>query len=170
MTTEPGKRVQFEALVEPCKQRLWTFLLRLVQDRGRAEDLFQETLLRAWRGLPSYRDRGRFLSWLFRIAHNVVRDDTRRMATRPQLVVPQELPEVADASSADDLVTAGERRRRVSRCLSALTYEQREVFLLRLHSDLTFGAVAELTGAPLSTVINRMRDALAKLTEAMEND
>lgn len=164
------ERARFEALVEPCKRRLWTFLLRLVQDRTRAEDLFQETLLRAWRGLAGYRDQGRFLSWLFRIAHNVVRDDARRLATRPQLVVPRELPEIPDATGTDERVMAGEARRRVGRCLSDLPHEQREVFLLRMHSDMTFRAIAELTGAPLSTVINRMRDALVKLNQAMEYD
>ena len=168
--TEADNRAEFETLVEPCKQRLWTFLLRLVQNREQAEDLFQETLLRAWRGLPKYRDRGQSLSWLFRIAHNVVRDDWRRQARRPQLVMPDELPDVADAGRADDRLTARERQGRVSRGLRSLTFEQRQVFLLRVHTDMTFGAVAELIGAPLSTVINRMRDALAKLTEAVEDN
>jgi RNA polymerase sigma-70 factor (ECF subfamily) len=161
-------RALFEALVEPCRRVLWTFLLRLVGDRALAEDLYQETLLRAWKGLAGYHERGRFVSWLLRIAHNVVRDEARRRAARPTLVVPAELPEIAEDATAEHLVAAGEARHRVGDCVSQLTREQREVFLLRMHSDLDFKAIAELTGAPLSTVINRMRDALAKLSAAME--
>lgn len=160
----------FEALLEPCKRRLWTFLLRLVQDRALAEELYQETLLRAWRGLPAYEDDGRFLAWTFRIAHNVVRDERRRRAVRPTLVTGTELPEVADARRSDHRVEARERRRRVSRRLPLLTAAQREVLLLRMHSDLTFREIAELVEAPLSTVINRMRDALEKLDCEVEDD
>lgn len=169
LPTSPAAEA-FETLLEPCKRRLWTFLLRLVRDRALAEELYQETLLRAWRGLPTYEDDGRFLSWTFRIAHNVVRDERRRRAARPALVTGTELPEVADARRSDDRVDARERRRRVSRRLPLLTAGQREVLLLRMHSDLTFREIAELVEAPLSTVINRMRDALEKLDCGVEDD
>ena len=160
----------FEGLLEPCRKRVWTFLLRLAQNRTHAEDLYQDTLLRAWQALPTYRERGRFLSWLFRIAHNVVRDDRRRRASRPTLVVPIQLPDIPDSNRAGDKLEAGEKRRHLGRCLTLLTENQREVLLLRMHSDLTFRGIAELTGEPLSTVINRMRDALAKLGRAMEDE
>jgi RNA polymerase sigma-70 factor (ECF subfamily) len=167
---EPSADRLFELLLEPCRRPLWTFLARLVRDRSVAEDLYQETLLRAWRALPGYDERGRFSSWLFRIAHNVVRDHRRRRSARPVPVALPDRLEAVDPARADQQARAGEARRRVSEALSGLTEEQRHVFLLRLHSDLTFQAIADLTGAPLSTVINRMRDAMRKLERAMEAD
>ena len=160
----------FELMIEPCRRPLWTFLLRRVGDRAHAEDLYQETLLRAWRALPTYTEGGRLLSWLFRIAHNVVRDEGRRQAARPSLVGLPELPEVVDTRRADDRVEASQTRERLNEGLRRLTEEQLHVFLLRMHSDLTFQQIAELTEAPLSTVLNRMRDALRKLDSAMETD
>ena len=166
----PKAHLLFELMIEPCRRPLWTFLLRLVQDRTIAEDLYQETLLRAWRSLPAYHERGRFLSWLFRIAHNVVRDDRRRWNTRPLEVAMREVPEIAGPRRADERAEAGDVRRKLSQVLPDLTEGQRQVFLLRMHSDLTFQAIAELIEAPLSTVINRMRDALEKLEIAVETD
>ncbi len=161
-------RILFETLVEPCKRRLWIFIRRMVQDRAQAEDLYQETLLHAWRALPGYQEKGRFISWLLRIAHNVVRNHWRSRAARPVLVVPPELPEVSDQTESDHRLLASEVRGHLHGRLSQLTREQREVLLLRMHSDLSFGAIAELTGAPLSIVINRMRDALGKLADLMD--
>lgn len=169
MEREPAdSAVLFESLVEPCRRRLWTFVRRMVGDEATAEDLYQEALLHAWRALPGYRERGRFLSWLFRIAHNVVRNDRRKRGVRPVLVAPPDGLDPPDPATADDRLRAGEVRRRLDQQLHDLTTEQREVFLLRMHSDLSFREIAELTGAPLSTVINRMRDALGKLADVLE--
>lgn len=161
-------RDRFVVQLETSRRPLWSFLLRLIGDRSLAEEIYQETLLSAWRGYARYEECGRFRSWLFRIAHNLVRDEKRVRSMRPRLVQVEELVVAADEPTPEDQQLERERLARLSTALETLTLEQRETFLLRMHSGLRFRDIAELSGEPLSTVTNRMRDAVRKLSRAIE--
>ena len=152
----------FERLLRPYRGRVLAYLVRSCGDRSQAEDLLQDVLMRAWKGLGGYRASGRLTGWLFSIAHSVVIDRARGRAARPQLVGVPELETAAGDDPATRLLAA-ELEDRLLKVVAELSEAQRQVFLLRQHGDLKFREIAELRGEPLSTVLGHMHYAMNKL-------
>ena len=145
----------------------------MVRDRGLAEDLAQETFVKAYRALPTY-DTGRKLSsWLFKIAHNTALDHLRR---RQLDTVPlqSETEEGADyreiladdrADSPDTRVARSDLRQAFEEAVLELRAEHREVVLLRYQHGMSYQEIVDITGLPLGTVktnLHRARKALVR--------
>ena len=166
---QAGDARAFEVLVRRHRTPVFTFLVRLTGDRGRAEDLCQEAFLRVVRASAGWEERARFRTWLFRIARNLAVDEARRLGLRRA----EPLDPKPDEHTGDEPVTedpppdraadASLLRPKLLAALGALPPEQREVFLLREYSGLRFAAIAEVTGTPENTVKSRMRYALDAL-------
>jgi RNA polymerase sigma-70 factor (ECF subfamily) len=168
-----GDAGAFEVLVRRHRSPVFSFLLRLTGDRARAEDLCQEAFLRAIRGADGWEPRARFTGWLYRIARNLVLDEARRDEHRragpldpPGGGSPPRDPPAA-GPGPDEAAAAAELRPRLEAALASLPVEQREVFLLREHSGLSFPEIAEATGVNENTVKSRMRYALLALRERL---
>lgn len=170
-----GDVAALEALVEKYRRPLFGFILRMTEGREEAEDIFQETWIRAIRNLHRYRDR-RLLSWLFRIAHNVIIDRSRKkkpacslqdeshtgLTPADTLAAPNPAPD--QQHSQTDLGT------QIQHAISALPPEQRRVFVLRMDSELSFKEIAELESIPLNTALARMRYAIDKLRTTLATE
>jgi len=157
-----------EPLLVSFAPRVYGLLVRLVGRPDVAEDLMQETMLRAFRSLRTYRPEGKFRAWIFRIAVNLARDWVRRRPHEPATV----LDDPAETSPAPHLGIEAppdldaqhrEQRRRVEAVLARLPAADREVLLLRFYGDMAFKDVAKATGEPLGTVLARAHRALKKL-------
>ena len=155
----------FEVLVRRHRTPVYSFLARLTGDRARAEDLCQETFLKAVRASADWAPRARFQTWLYAIARNRAIDEARRQAFRRA----ERLEDAAGAApSADDpppdrAAEGALLRPKLEAALAALPEEQREVFLLREYAGLRFPEIAQVTGVPENTVKSRMRYALEAL-------
>jgi RNA polymerase sigma-70 factor (ECF subfamily) len=167
---QAGDARAFEGLVRRHRTPVFSVLLRLTGDRGRAEDLCQEAFLKVVKASPDWQERARFSTWLYAIARNLAVDEARRMVFRRaeslDAAAPGEgsRPEpAAEDPGPDRLADASLVRPKLEAALAALPPEQREVFLLREHAGLRFGEIAEVTGAPENTVKSRMRYALEAL-------
>jgi RNA polymerase sigma-70 factor, ECF subfamily len=167
---QAGDPRAFEVLVRRHRTPVFSFLLRLTGDRGRAEDLCQEAFLKVVKASAGWEERARFTTWLYAIARNLAVDEARRMAfrrTEPlQPEEPGERPRVEPAAEdplPDRAADAALVRPKLEAALAALPAEQREVFLLREHAGLRFAEIAEVTGTPENTVKSRMRYALEAL-------
>src|SRR5512140_857582 len=165
-----GDARAFEVLVRRHRTPIFSFLLRLTADRGRAEDLCQETFLKVVKASAGWEERARFTTWLYAIARNLAVDESRRMAfrrTEPLEPVRPDERRREEAASGDPLPDRAADdamiRPKLEAALQALPPEQREVFLLREYSGLRFGEIAEITGTPENTVKSRMRYALEAL-------
>ncbi|HEX9399999.1 MAG TPA: RNA polymerase sigma factor [Anaeromyxobacter sp.] len=160
----------FEELVRRHRTPLFSFLLRLTGDRGRAEDLCQETFLRVVRAAERWEPRALFRTWLYAVARNQAFDDARRQAFRrtEALDDPARAPAASDDPAPDRAADAALVRPKLEAALAALPAEQREVFLLREHAGLRFHEIAEVTGVPENTVKSRMRYALEALRAKLE--
>jgi RNA polymerase sigma-70 factor (ECF subfamily) len=160
----------FEDLVRRHRTPVFSFLLRLTGDRGRAEDLCQETFLRAVGAAERWEPRATFRTWLYAVARNQAYDEARRQAFRR--TEPLDDPARAGAPSSDPspehAAEAALLRPKLEAALAALPPEQREVFLLREHAGLRFHEIAEVTGVPENTVKSRMRYALEALRAKLE--
>ncbi len=173
---QQGDAGAFELLLRRHRAPLFTFLLRMLGDREKAEDLAQETFLRIVKGAQAWEQRARFQTWLFTIARNLCFDQSRRDRFRKADSLDETGPD--DEPAKIDLVPSREidpsrgaesaRLRPVlQRALLALPAEQREVFILREQAGVPFKEIAELVGVNENTVKSRMRYALEGLRKAL---
>jgi len=149
-----------EGIVREHGDRVYRFIRRLVGPAW-ADDLTQDTFLRALRALPKYRG-GDQVSWLFSIANGVCIDFIRRQDTGARKLEflsrePQSTPEPID------LLAQSEEQERLREAIARLPLEQRQVFLLREESGMTFREIADMLEAPLGTVLARMHAAIQVL-------
>lgn len=162
---QDGDDRAFEVLVRRHRTPVFSFLVRLAGDRGRAEDLCQEVFLRVVKAADEWTPKARFQTWLYAIARNLAVDESRRAAFRraDSLESPSARAAASDDPAPDRAADAALLRPKLEAALAALPAEQREVFLLREHAGLKFAEIAHVTGAPEPTVKSRMRYALEAL-------
>lgn len=122
--------------------RVYRFALRITGDAHRAEDLTQETFLRAWRKRSSLRDPRATRTWLFRIAVNIWRDGKRRSGDHQPVFLPEDLP--GEHAPPDRPLQIREEFTRVLEMLDRLPPRQREVLYLVAVEDLSLGDVADI--------------------------
>jgi RNA polymerase sigma-70 factor (ECF subfamily) len=169
-----GDARAFEALVRRHRGRVFQFLLRSVGERGRAEDLLQETWLKVVRGAGAWEPKARFTTWVYTMARHLCVDEARRAVHRRPATAPpgaaeadegpplsERLPD--DGAAPDRAAHNARLRPLLERALAGLPPEQREVFILREYSGVPFKDIAEVTGVPEPTVKSRMRYALEGL-------
>jgi RNA polymerase sigma-70 factor (ECF subfamily) len=168
----------FEVLVNRHRKPIYNFILRFVRDAAQAEDVLQDTFLRVIKGADAYEKQAKFTTWLYTIARNLCVDASRRGKHRKAASLDAPVGD-EDGAALIDLVAgsdAGADKHAISRelgvrlkkAIEALPEEQREIFLLREVSDLQFNEIAQIVGCPENTVKSRMRYALEKLREALE--
>jgi RNA polymerase sigma-70 factor (ECF subfamily) len=159
-----GEGGAFPVLVQRHRARVFAFVLRLTQDRSRAEDALQETWLRVVRGAAGYTPTAKFTTWVYTIARNICVDAARREQHRAAEPLSEEPPDAGTAWNDPERGAAStELRPLLEAAVAALPAEQREVFLLRELAGIPFADIARMTGAPEPTVKSRMRYALEAL-------
>ncbi len=145
---------------------LWGYCLRLTgHDHARAEDVVQETLLRAWRSMPRLEaGTGSVRAWLFTVARNIVIDEWRTKRSQSELTV-ADVPEVpADAERTDQLLMSWV----VADALTRLSAEHRAVLLECYYRGQSVAEAARRLGVPEGTVKSRTHYALRALRLALE--
>lgn len=173
-----GDARALEVLYDRYSGVVFSFSLKLVQDRQLAEELLQEVFFRAWQQGGAYSSqRGTFVTWLLSITHNMAIDEIRKRRRRPQKADSEEpeqvLAAVADTSAGSDVeeeVWLGSLRDTVAVALRTLPPAQREAIEMAYYQGLTQREIAEALGEPLGTIKTRMRLGLQKLREALGND
>lgn len=165
-------------LVEKYKRPLFAFLLRFTSSPEEAEEWFQETWVRGIRHMNHFK-KGKLLSWLFRIAHNMIIDQSRRRKPIFSLDAPisnghdsefQRDGVTDKAVLPDQAVALGDLQARIDAALQKLPIEQREVFLWRMQAQLPFKDIADIQHCSINTALARMQYALDKLRKELAAD
>ena len=176
---QAGDARAFERLLRRHRGPLFTFLLRMLGDRQRAEDLTQEAFLRLVRAAASWQPRAKFQTWLYTVARNLCVDQSRRDRFRRADSLDAQTPGsdgdgpplveaiASDGPLPDRAAESARLRPVLERALSGLPPEQREVFLLREQSGMPFKEISELLGINENTVKSRMRYALEGLRKLL---
>ncbi|TSC77062.1 MAG: RNA polymerase sigma-70 factor, ECF subfamily [Parcubacteria group bacterium Gr01-1014_31] len=171
-----GDRAAFDALVRRLLPPLYGWLFRLVGNERDAQDLAQETWLKAWRQLRRFDERRRFKTWLFRIGRNAAYDLLRRKKGSPLPLAAGEEEgdpgaEVVDpALLPPDQMDRADAAQRLSAALELLDPDSRTVLLLHYQEEFTFEEIGQVLGQPLSTAKSRHRRAVQKLRGLLEKN
>lgn len=153
-------------LVEKYKRPLFSFLYRFAASPGEADEWFQETWVRAIQHMNVFRQKN-LLSWLFRIAHNLIIDQSRRKKPDVSLDEPCAEPIPATTPSPADEAAGRDLGRHIAAAAAQLPVEQREVFWLRMDAGLPFKEIARIQRCSINTALARMQYALEKLRAAL---
>ena len=172
-----GNPDAISVLISRHSQRVYDYIRMLVKDSDLADDLFQETFVKAVRVIDQgrYTDQGRFLSWVMRIAHNQVIDHFR--SQRKDHVIneseagydilgTQRLSE----GSVEERMVGEQIEADLRRLVEQLPEEQREVVKMRYYAGLSFKEIAEQTNVSINTALGRMRYALTNLRKMIKEN
>ena len=165
-----GDRSAISELIERHSQRVRNYIGMMVKDDAIADDIFQETFIKAVKVIDEgrYVDSGKFLSWVLRIAHNRVLDHFRREKSSRQVNESEAGYDMlgtmrfSEPTTEDDIVRT-EVEVAVRELIGELPEEQQEVVRLRYYSKLSFQEIAEHTDVSINTALGRMRYALINL-------
>lgn len=165
-----GNDSAFDVLLERYQDRLYTYILYLVHDEDRANDIFQETFVKVIMTLRDgkYTDTGRFYGWLTRIAHNLAIDGFRDAASDP-MISDEETDGCLfnDArlveSCVESNIISEQLLDDVKMLMNRLPEEQYRVLFMRIYQDMSFKEIAEETGVGINTALGRMHYALLNM-------
>ena len=166
-----GNNRAFDLLISRTQSKLFSYILFIVHDQEMANDIFQETFVKAITKLHQrkYTDSGKFSAWLMRIAHNVIMDWYRDQKNL-NIVEPTEGNDLSNIKSSELLDVNVENQfvnnqvmDDVRKMMNLLPAPQREVVYMRYYQELSFKEIAETTGVSINTSLGRMRYALINM-------
>ena len=170
-----GSQPSIEELITRYKTKVYTYILLMVKNQQLAEDLFQETFIKVIQSLKrhKYKDNGKFVSWIIRIAHNLVIDHFRK---EKQINTCSNEDFEADlfnsskfsAKNIEQLIVQNQIIKDVRKLIDELPDDQREVVMLRHYGQLSFKEIAEQTDVSINTALGRMRYALINMRKMID--
>ncbi|UCD58744.1 MAG: sigma-70 family RNA polymerase sigma factor [Candidatus Hydrogenedentota bacterium] len=159
-----GDRAAFDELVIRHRKQVYATACRMVGSPEIAEEISQETFVRAFKGLRSFRHKAGFGTWLYRITMNLCYDELRRHQKEAELV-----PQPAAGGSADsphEQLIEKERRVWLERQIGSLPFKQRSVLILRIFRGMSFKDIGRTVGCSTASAKTNYRHAVLKLKSA----
>ncbi|CAI8163261.1 MAG: ECF RNA polymerase sigma factor SigW [Bacteroidota bacterium] len=170
-----GNNEAFETLLSRYKQRIYSFIYSKVKDRELTDDIFQDTFIKVIKTLKkgTYNDEGRFLSWVMRIAHNLIVDHFRRKQRMPKYESHNAEKDVfyrvsEPTQNIEDFLINTQIKEDLNALILELPDNQYEVLQMRLYQDMSFKEIAERTNVSINTSLGRMRYGLINLRKLIE--
>lgn len=168
-----GERAAFDELVSKYQRRLMRLLARLLSDQTEAEDVVQDTFIKAYKALPHFRGDAAFYTWLYRIGINTAKNallNRKRHATGPiePAVARAEPPDedrLRDINTPESELASKQIAETVNAAMDALPIDLRTTIALREIEGMSYEEISEIMGCPIGTVrsrIFRAREAIAK--------
>lgn len=166
-----GNNHAFDELLSRTQQGIYSYIIFIVQNQEVANDIFQETFLKAITNLQmrKYTPTGKFNAWMIRIAHNAIMDWYRRQKTKQFIDLNNDF-DIASMSdrklmetSREDLLANAQVLEDVKTMINYLPDAQREVVRMRYYENLSFKEIAKKTGVSINTSLGRMRYALINM-------
>jgi len=168
-----GSEVAFEELVNRHKSKIYTAIYLIVKDNYVAEDLLQETFIKAINTIKGgrYNEEGKFLPWIMRIAHNLAIDFFRRAKRYPTIVMEDGSSVFNTMEFSEDSIESVQIKKdshsKLRKLIQELPEAQREVLIMRHYMQMSFQEIAEATDVSINTALGRMRYALINLRKKM---
>lgn len=169
-----GEESCFEQLINRHKNKVFAYISLYIRDQALAEDLFQDTFMKVIQSVKSgkYQDNGKFISWVMRIAHNLIIDHYRHLKNLNTVSNDASGVDYFNSSklsdeNIEDFIINEQILSEVRELLDELPDDQRQVVVMRLYLDLSFKEIADQTGVSINTALGRMRYALINLRKVV---
>jgi RNA polymerase sigma-70 factor (ECF subfamily) len=166
-----GERAAFRLLVERYHRGVFAMMVRLTGNTADADDLAQQAFVAAYDALGSFKLEQRFSTWLYRIAINLAKDHRKSKKRGETSIGEGDVTEAAFAgrvAPTDEATLASERRSLLERALFTLSFDDREILLLKDVEELPFDEIKRITGRPVTALKIRAVRARARLRQALE--
>ena len=170
-----GDQTSIEVLINRHKNKVFTYIILIVKNQSLAEDIFQDTFIKVIKSLQEgkYKDNGKFVSWVIRIAHNLTIDHFRK---EKQINTYSNEDYEADIfnsrklseNTVEDIMVESQIIKEVRLLIDELPEDQKQVILLRHYGGLSFKEIADQTDVSINTALGRMRYALINLRKLIE--
>ena len=170
-----GNEEAFKQLVDRHKSKIFTTIFLIVKDSEIAEDILQDTFIKAVNTIQSgrYNEEGKFLPWILRIAHNLAIDHFRKQKRYPTINMEDNSPVFNTMEFSESSIEEKQIRKDTYNLLHELIDElpeaQKEVLIKRHFMQMSFQEIADATGVSINTALGRMRYALINLRKKMES-
>jgi RNA polymerase sigma-70 factor (ECF subfamily) len=170
-----GNNAAFDVLLNRYKNSIYSYIFFIVRNREMAEDIFQETFVKAIMTIKQgrYTENGKFRAWINRIAHNLIIDNYRQEKNE-QTISNDECGvdllnnhKLSNGTIEDEIVKE-QILSDVKKLIDYLPENQREVLILRYYQDLSFKDIADITGVSINTALGRMRYAILNMRKIAE--
>ncbi|MFO7669970.1 MAG: sigma-70 family RNA polymerase sigma factor [Bacteroidales bacterium] len=165
-----GDQSAIELLITRHRSKVYTYIMLTIKNQQLAEDLFQETFIKVIQSLRGgkYKDNGRFLSWVIRIAHNLIIDHFRKEKQMNSVSNDDSEVDLFNSrkfsdKNIEEIIVSNQIQSELRTLINELPADQREVVLLRHYGELSFKEIADQTGVSINTALGRMRYALINL-------
>jgi RNA polymerase sigma factor (sigma-70 family) len=170
-----GDHSAIEVLINRHRSKVYTYIFLTIKNQQLAEDLFQETFIKVIQSLRAgkYKDNGKFLSWVIRIAHNLVIDHFRKEKQMNAISNDDSEVDLFNSKKLSDdnieeLIIHSQIQSEVRTLINELPDDQREVVLLRHYGGLSFKEITNQTDVSINTALGRMRYALINLRKLIQ--
>ena len=170
-----GRQSSIEILIHRHKRKVFNYIMLMVKNEQLAEDIFQDTFIKVIHSLKEgkYKDNGRFISWVVRIAHNLAIDYFRKekqmnMLSNDDCVVDIFNSKKMSDKNVEEVIIQEQIRSDIRRLIDQLPEDQKQVILLRHFGELSFKEIAGQTGVSINTALGRMRYGLINLRKLIQ--
>lgn len=170
-----GEESCFEEIIHRHKKKVYSYISLYIRDQALVEDIFQDTFLKVIQSVRAgkYQDNGKFLSWVMRIAHNLIIDHFRRLKQLNTMSNDDYESDLFNSKKLSDdnieeTIVKVQIRKDVRKLIGHLPDDQKEVVILRHYAGLSFKEIAEITDVSINTALGRMRYALINIRKIME--
>ncbi len=170
-----GDQSSLESLINRHQSRVFAYILMVVKDKQLSDDIFQDTFIKVINTLRTgtYKEEGKFIQWVMRIAHNLIIDYFRKSKRIPVVDNGNDEFDIFDTisltdGSIEERMIVDQIHEDVRKLIDYLPAEQREVLIMRHYADMSFKEIAEQTDVSINTALGRMRYALINLRKLIE--
>jgi len=170
-----GEQSCFEQLIHRHKNKVFAYISLYIRDQALAEDIFQDTFLKVIQSVKAgkYYDNGKFISWVMRIAHNLIIDHFRRVKQINTVSNDDYDSDLFNSKrfaedNVEDNLVKRQIQKDIRKLIGQLPDDQREVVILRHYAGLSFKEISEITEVSINTALGRMRYALINMRKMME--
>lgn len=172
-----GKNEAFDVLIERHKRKLYAYIYHTVKDADAANDIFQETFVKAIMTINQgrYVENGKFSAWITRIAHNLIIDAFRQEKNENLQSCDLEdvdilnRKELSEDTIEDELII-NQIHADIRKLVKALPESQQEVLLMRYYKNMSFKEIADVTNVSINTALGRMRYAILNMRRIAEEN
>jgi len=170
-----GNHISLEKLIQRHQNRVFAYILMVVKDKQLADDIFQDTFIKVINTVRSgaYKEEGKFIQWVMRIAHNLIIDYFRKSKRIPVVENDNDDFDIFDTikftdPSIEEQMITDQIHDDVRKLIELLPPEQKEVLFMRHYSEMSFKDIAEQTDVSINTALGRMRYALINLRKLIK--